>query len=202
MGHYLPISFLLVVLSILPFYLRFERRNMKAEEIVLVASLAALGAMGRVPFAAIPGVQPTSFIVIMAGLTLGAESGFVIGSTAAIVSNLFLGQGPWTPWQMLAWGSMGLAAGLLRRLPWMHRPWGRAAFGFVWGFLYGWIMNLWFVLGFLHPLSWQAFAGAFAASAYFDLSHALANATFLLLFGGKWSRILGRVVRKFGLLGE
>jgi len=198
--YYLPLSLLVLITSMVPFYRRFEKKKMTAEEIVFIASVSAIGAVGRVPFAALPGVQPTSFIVIMSGLTLGPQAGFIIGSTSAIVSNLFLGQGPWTPWQMMAWGLMGLTAGLFRHTSINKQTWFLAFFGFVWGFFHGWIMNLWFVIGFFNPLTWQVWLGAFAASFYFDLSHALTNATLLFLFSRRWKKIMGRMVSKFGLL--
>lgn len=78
--------------------------KIRAREIVMIAVLATIAAVSRVPFAPLPSVQPTSFVVIVAALVLGPEAGFMIGSTAALVSNFFLGQGPWTPWQMFCWG--------------------------------------------------------------------------------------------------
>lgn len=198
--HYLILSFAVMVLAAIPFYIRFETRSMKAEEIVFMASLTSLAAMGRIPFAALPGVQPSSFIIIMSGIMLGPESGFMIGSTTALTSNLFLGQGPWTPWQMMAWGLMGFSAGLLRNKGWVKQRLGLSLFGFLWGFLFGWIMNLWFLLGFFQPFTWQIWGSAFAASFYFDLAHALTNGVFLWYFSRHWRRILERTIRKYGLL--
>ena len=198
--HFLILSFVVLLLTAIPFYVRFETRAIKAEEIVLMASLASLAAVGRIPFAALPGVQPSSFIIIMSGIMLGPESGFMIGSTTALASNLFLGQGPWTPWQMMAWGLMGFSAGLLRKHAWMKRKGGLSILGFAWGFLFGWIMNLWFLLGFFQPLSWQIWVSAFVASFYFDLAHALTNALLLWSFSRHWRKVLERMIRKFGLL--
>jgi energy-coupling factor transport system substrate-specific component len=79
------------------------------------------------------------------GLVFGAESGFLVGAVAAIVSNIFLGKGPWTPWQMFAWGMMGMSAGLLRNTWWMMAMWGKLVFGFIRGYLFGWIMYLWII---------------------------------------------------------
>ena len=83
--------------------------------IALVATLAAMAALGRVAFAALPNVKPTTDIVLIAGYVLGGAPGFMVGAVAALASNLFFGQGPWTPWQMVAWGGVGLfGAGLAR----------------------------------------------------------------------------------------
>ena len=79
--------------------------------IALVATLAAMAALGRVAFAALPNVKPTTDIVLIAGYVLGGAPGFMVGAVAALVSNLFFGQGPWTPWQMVGWGGVGLFGG-------------------------------------------------------------------------------------------
>ena len=72
-----------------------------------------MAALGRVAFAALPNVKPTTDIVLISGYVLGGAPGFMVGAIAALASNLFFGQGPWTPWQMVAWGGVGLfGAGL------------------------------------------------------------------------------------------
>lgn len=184
----------------LPFFIRFEIREIAVREIVMLAMLAAIAAIGRVPFASLPSVQPTSFIIIMTGIVFGAESGFIVGAVAAIVSNIFLGQGPWTPWQMYAWGMMGMSAGLFRNVWWMKKLWGKATFGFIWGYLFGWFMNLWIIIGNLENFTWEFFIGIYVASLYFDLAHALSNVVFLIIFGASWIKILERFQKKYGLL--
>ncbi len=198
--QYLLLSFMMLGFAMLPFFIRFERKKLKPEEVILIALLAAIAAVSRVPFAPLPSVQPTSFVIIMAALVFGAEVGFLVGSIAAIVSNLFLGQGPWTPWQMFSWGMIGYTAGLLKDTAFMKSLLGKNIFGFIWGFLFGWIMNLWFLIGFLKELTWQAFVGAYLASFYFDLAHALSNVFFITVFSAMWLKILVRVQRKYGLL--
>src|SRR5690625_2661751 len=99
---YLLLSFVLIAMTMLQFFARFEIRKITSREIVILAILAAIAAVSRVPFAPLPSVQPTSFVIIITGLVFGAESGFIVGAVAAIVSNIFLGQVPWTPWQMSA----------------------------------------------------------------------------------------------------
>src|SRR4029453_10777268 len=98
--HYLLLSVILLFVTMLPFFARFERRTIEAREIVILAVLAAIAAVSRVPFAPLPSVQPTSFVIIIAAIVFGAESGFIIGAIAAVVSNIFLGQGPWRPGEL------------------------------------------------------------------------------------------------------
>jgi energy-coupling factor transport system substrate-specific component len=91
----------------------YERARPDARIIALVATLAAFSALGRIAFAAVPNVKPTTDIVLISGYALGPAPGFVVGALAGLTSNFFFGQGPWTPWQMAGWGMTGLAgAGL------------------------------------------------------------------------------------------
>lgn len=197
---YLLLSVMIIGCVMIPFFVRFEIRHITGREVVILAMLAAIAAIGRVPFASLPSVQPTSFIIIMTGLVFGAESGFIVGAVAAIVSNIFLGQGPWTPWQMFAWGAMGMSAGLLRHIWWMKKQWGLCIFGFVWGYLFGWFMNMWIIVSNLASFSWEYFIGIYITSIYFDLAHGLSNVFFIAVFAVSWKKILERFKRKYGLL--
>lgn len=202
-NSYLWVSFGLIIIAILLFILRFERRKVEPRELVLLAVLAAIAAASRIPFASIPSVQPTTFVIIMSGYVFGAESGLMIGAVAALASNMVLGQGPWTPWQMVAWGLVGLTAGLLRETRFMKSKLGRVLFGMLWGFLFGWIMNLWGFISLTQtggPLNLKAVLLYFSASATFDVMHSVSNVVFLLVFGDIWIKILTRFKRKYGLL--
>ncbi|NLC11889.1 MAG: ECF transporter S component [Firmicutes bacterium] len=196
-GYYLPLSLLLIVLSLIFLFVRFEKKHITPEAVVMIAALAGIAAVSRLPFASLPSVQPTSFVVIVSALVFGPEVGFMVGSAAALVSNLVLGQGPWTPWQMLAWGLMGLSAGYLKSSALMRSRAGRSAFGFIWGFLFGWFTNLSFILSFFGSFSWEFFLTTYAASFYFDLAHALSNAFFIILFSKQWQKILSRISVKY-----
>jgi energy-coupling factor transport system substrate-specific component len=93
----------------------YERERPTSRVLALVAALAALAVVGRLAFAALPNVKPTTDIVLFAGYSLGAVPGFAVGAITALVSNIFLSQGPWTAWQMVGWGGVGVAAALLAR---------------------------------------------------------------------------------------
>lgn len=198
---YLALSLLIILGTFLILFIRFERKKVRARELVLLAVLAAIAAVSRVPFASLPSVQPTTFVIIVSGLAFGGESGFVIGSLAAFVSNLFLGQGPWTPWQMMGWGLIGGGAGLLRNYKWFQSLWGLCLYGIVSGYLFGWLMNIWSLLS-LHLTNWKAILALYGSSFYFDTAHALSNVFFLLLFSKSWIKILLRFKRKYGLLDQ
>lgn len=198
--QYLMFGILLMAISMAPFLVRFEGKKLEAGEVVLVAMLAAIAAVSRVPFAALPSVQPTSFVIIMTGIIFGSETGFMVGAVSAIASNIFIGQGPWTPWQMFAWGLMGLTAGFLKHKALAGKKWITVAFGFVWGFVFGWIMDLSFIIGFIKPVTWKSVLGAFAASFYFNIAHAASNVFLISLFYKRWVKIMQRVKLKYGLL--
>ncbi|WP_368666324.1 ECF transporter S component [Ammoniphilus sp. CFH 90114] len=198
--QYLILSFVFVISALVPFLVRFEARKMEGREVVLIAILAAIAAVSRIPFAPIPSVQPTSFIIMMTAYVFGAETGFMVGALAALVSNMFLGQGPWTPWQMLAWGMIGFSTGMLKDTWLMKKMIGKILFGFLWGFLFGWMMNVTFIFSFLDDFSWSILLTTYMASVLFDFMHAISNVVFLLLFSTAWIKILERFKRKYGLL--
>src|SRR5689334_17379131 len=118
-------AFTLLGLALAAGFAWYERERPDARIVALVGTLAAFAALGRIAFAAVPNVKPTTDIVLISGYALGSGPGFAVGALAGLTSNFFFGQGPWTPWQMAAWGVVGLiGAGLggltrhrVRRIP-------------------------------------------------------------------------------------
>lgn len=111
--NYYLASLLVVVFTILPFFASFEGRRPQARELVVLAVVIAIAVAARAAFFWLPAFKPMTAVIIVAGVALGAGAGFMCGSLAAFTSNFLFGQGPWTPWQMLAYGIAGLVAGLL-----------------------------------------------------------------------------------------
>jgi len=170
-----------------------ERDPGSAHDLTLVATVAGLAAAGRVLFAPVPGVQPVTVIVAAAGAALGPRRGFAVGALAAIVSNMFLGQGPHTPWQMLAWGGCGAAAGLLRRF--LERRFVFATFTFVLGFAYGTLTDLWHWYTFW-PHTSAALTVVLGAGFAFNAAHAIGNLVLGLVAGPELRRVLTRHERR------
>jgi energy-coupling factor transport system substrate-specific component len=169
----------------------WERGPGGAREVALVGSFGAAAAAGRVLFAAIPNVQPVTTMTACAGIALGPRAGAAVGGLAAIVSNGFLGQGPWTPWQMLAWGLVGATGGaagpLLRR--------SRVAlivFCALWGFLFDAILNVVDLATFGPSWTWQAFWALEGRGIAFDIAHATGNAALAAVAGPALIRLLDR----------
>ena len=164
-----------------------------AKEVTVIATLAAAAAAGRVLMAPVPDVQPVTVIVVATGVALGARAGIGVGASAAFVSNFFLGQGLWTPWQMLAWGGCGavgaLAAPLLRR---------RIPFAIVCcllGFAFGFVLDVWNWYGF-YPHTWSSFIARQATGLPFDVAHATGNLVLALAAGPELRRLLERYGRR------
>ena len=110
--HYFT-STLVIIETMLPFFLSFESRKPQARELVTIAVMSAIGAASRAAFVFLPNFKPIMAIVMIAGIAFGPQTGFLTGALSAFASNFFFGQGPWTPWQMMAYGIGGFVAGLL-----------------------------------------------------------------------------------------
>src|SRR5436190_9728256 len=165
-----------------------------AKELALVATLGGAAAAGRVLFAAIPGVQPVTVIAVCAGAALGLRAGIAVGGVAALVSNFFLGQGIWTPWQMLAWGACGAAGALAA--PFLRRRIALAAFCFILGLAFSGFMDVWNWLAFYDQHTWATFLAVQARGFPFDLAHAVGNVVIALVAGPELRRVLDRYGRR------
>jgi len=189
------IATILVILAVIAFFFEFESAAISSKEIALVAMLGTISAVSRVPFAVIPNVQPCTYLIICSGYVFGPVAGFMVGAVTALVSNFFLGQGPWTPYQMFAWGLAGVSAAYIRRFG-LGRVW-LIIFGVIWGYLYGWIMNIWYWVAFIYPLTLRTFFVYQLTSIWFDTFHAIGNALLLGFFGMKTIAILERFKQRF-----
>ena len=110
--RYMVVSLALLVYTMVPFFMVFEKRKPKAREIVLIAMMAAITVCAQLFFHMVLPLQIGTALIIISGIALGPEAGFLIGATARFICNFYMGQGPWTPWQMFCWGLLGFLAGL------------------------------------------------------------------------------------------
>lgn len=193
---------LVALVAALPFFLRFEMQRPKPRDIMPVVVLSAFAAAGRIIFAAFPNFKPVSAIVIVSAISFGKQAGFLVGALAALASNMFFGQGPWTPWQMYAWGLIGYIAGVLHEAGVFRKPLFVYIYGFVSALLYGGILDSWNVVGYVYPFSWPAALVVYGAGLPFSLIHAVATVVFLLPIYAPWSRKFERIKRKFGIKGS
>ena len=188
---------ILAVLVCLALLSEFQSASTSSKEIALIAMLGTVSAVLRVPFAAVPSVQPCTYLIICSGYVFGPVAGFAVGAMTALVSNFFLGHGPWTLYQMLAWGFVGLSAGFLRRF--RLNKFLLIAIGIFWGYGYGLITNLWFWTSFVYPLTLKTLFLTQLNAIWFDSLHALGNAVFLGTLGTKTIDVLERFKKRFSI---
>ena len=182
------------------FFLVFEHRKPQARELILIAVLCAIGIAGRAAFLFLPNFKPVTALVILAGVALGGEAGFLVGALTMLLSNMYFQQGPWTPYQMFAMGIIGLLAGVLFRKGLLRR--GRLSlslFGGICAFvIYGGIMNPAAMLMYQPIPSWSLLAAYFVQGVPVDLVHAVSTFLFLWLLSQPMLKILDRIKTKYG----
>ena len=197
------VSLIIIVLSMLPFFLRFEKRKAGARELAVLAVMIAIGVAGRAAFCMTPQFKPVAAITIIAGVAFGCESGFIVGALIAFASNFIFGQGPWTPWQMEALGLMGFLSGLL-----FHRKDGRlpklmplVIFGFLGTLIvYGLIADSSTLFTAYSEITWKLALATYSAGLPMNLIHAAATVVFLLILAKPMLKKLNRIQVKYGLL--
>ena len=184
-------SFGLLGLALAAGFAWYERSKPSSRTVALVATLAALATLGRIAFAPLPNVKPTTDIVLIAGYVLGGAPGFTVGAVSAIASNVVFSEGPWTPWQMLGWGLVGIAGWLLSLRGGPRRRISMALACGIAGFGYGFVVDLYTWLGYSQHTFGQYLAVE-SASFPFNLAHAGGNVVFYLAFGPALVRALRR----------
>ena len=200
--RYYVMSLLLICEIILPFFLAFEGRKIKTGELVLISVLCSLAVLGRCAFYMLPQFKPTLAVVIVAGAVFGGETGFLVGAVSAFLSNIYFGQGPWTPWQMLACGMVGFFAGIIfKNLGAKKSRLALSVYGGVATVLiYGGILNPASVIMYEPQVTWQA-VGTFCLSGLpFDLVHAQSTVFFLWLIAEPMIKRLERIRTKYGFI--
>jgi len=195
-------SFALVLGALALAFWWYERSRPSAKLVAVVATLAALAALGRDAFVAIPDVKPITAIVLVSGLALGAGPGFAVGAIGGLASNILLGQGPWTPWQMLGWGLVGLIGAALR--PAFGRSPSRLAIALACAFsaeAFNLVADLstWTAAG-NHSL--RAYGVVLGSALVFDVTHVVASFAFGLAFGTVLLRMLQRVQARLTVTWE
>ncbi len=198
------ISLCIIILSMLPFFLVFENRRPQAREVVVIAVMAALAVAGRAAFFMLPQFKPVAAIVIIAGVGLGAEAGFLTGALAGFVSNFFFGQGPWTPWQMFAFGIVGFLGGLIfrkKRGKWKHfRLWLCIYGGLAVLVIYGFLLDTASVFMGMGEINQAAFLAMYASGFPMNVIHGGATVFFLAMLGEPMLAKLKRIRKKYGIL--
>lgn len=198
--RYGMISIIAAIIAILPFIMKYERRKPPAREVLFVAIMCALAISSRMLFAFVPAFKPITAIVIITGMMFGKEAGFLTGAMSAFISNIFFGQGPWTPFQMLSWGLIGYFAGVFNQHKQLEKAVPLYIYGALAGIVYSMIMDIWSVIsidGYFHI---ERYLLLLLSSLPFMLMYIVSNIIFLALLWKVMVRKLKRIKLKYGLL--
>lgn len=196
--HYAWISLSVAVVSCLPLFYAFERKESSSKELTVVAVLIALSSVGRFVFAWLPAFKPVTAITVIAAIWLGKETGFVVGSLSAVISNFYFGQGPWTPFQMLAWGILGLLGGILSK-PLLKSKIALCVFGAFSGIAYSLTMDIWTTLWADGYFNLSRYLASAVTALPVTVSYGVSNVIFLLALSNPIGKKLSRIKIKYGL---
>lgn len=190
--------FLFAFLACLPMLFHFERGKTDVRRIMLPAVMTALSVVGRLLFAALPSFKPVAAMVILSGMWLGSESGFMTGALTAVISNFWFGQGPWTPFQMLTWGIIGavsgIGSGILKKNRFLL-----CLFGGLSGLFYSLVMDIYTTVWAAGQFEWSVYCASVASSLPYTAVYIVSNILFLFLLGAPFGRKLERILVKYGL---
>lgn len=198
--NYYIVSVVILIASMLPFFVSYEQKKVTARDITLTATLIALAVVSRAAFYLIPQVKPIAAVVIVSAVCLGAHKGYIVGAFSAFVSNFIFGQGIWTPFQMVALGTVGLLAGLIFRWLKVNR-YTLSIVGFVLAtVVYGAIVDMSTVLSaYGNNVTLKGALSIYASGAVFSLVFGGATAVFLFLFGMPFITKIERISKKYGM---
>ncbi|MBQ2897003.1 MAG: ATP-binding cassette domain-containing protein [Clostridia bacterium] len=199
---YYFISLLIILETMIPFCMIFEQRKPKARELIVISVLCAIAVAGKAAFFMLPQFKPVVALVIIAGVTFGGETGFLVGAVSGFVSNFFFGQGPWTPWQMFAFGIIGFIAGIFFKKGFLRKTKASLCiFGFIATLvIYGGIMNPASVIMYQASPTKAMLIYAYIRGVPFDLIHGLSTAFFLWFISEPMIDKLERIKFKYGLI--
>ena len=199
---YYTTSLLIILETMIPFCMVFESRKPQARELIVISVLCAIAVAGRGAFFMLPHFKPVVALVIIAGVCFGGETGFLVGAVTGFVSNFFFGQGPWTPWQMFAFGIIGFIAGVLFKKGFLRKNrTSLCIFGFIATLIiYGGIMNPASVIMYQHNPTRDMLILAYAMGLPFDAIHALSTVLFLWFISKPMIDKLERIKVKYGLI--
>lgn len=187
----------LAVVALIPFFVSFEAAHLRARDLMPIVVMTALAVAGRLIFAPVPAIKPVTAIIIITGICFGREEGFITGALTMLVSNIFFGQGPWTPWQMFTMGLVGFLAGALANHGLLKYRIAIAIFGFAAVFLYGFILDTWTLVGFVAEANTTSIIATYTTGFFTNLASAIGTVIFLAPVAVSWPTMFGRIKEKY-----
>lgn len=198
--NYYVVSIALILSSIIMFLVRFENRSPSVAEISMIAVMCALAIVARISFFAVPNIKPMAALVIITGISLGAEAGFMTGMLSAFVSNFYFMQGAHTPFQMFALGVVGFFAGIVfSKVPVNKLSLSVYAIGAIL-VLYGGIVDINTLYYSMGENTWESIVTTYGLAFGFNLIHAISTAIFLMILHKPILNKLTRVKVKYNLI--
>ncbi len=197
--RYNLISVIVALVSCLPIFLSFESGKKTARELTVISAMIALTVVGRLIFAPVPGFKPVTAMTVIAGIAFGPQAGFMTGSMSALLSNIYFGQGPWTPFQMAAWGFIGLLAGLLFKRGRMPNIAVLLVYGAFSGAAFSLIMDIWTTFSAEGGFSLSRYLFYVVSALPFTAVYAVSNIVFLAVLTKPLLTKLNRIHIKYGV---
>ena len=198
-------SLIMIMLSMVSFFLSFEKRKPQAREIVTLAVMCAIAVASRAAFVMVPHFKPMTGIIMITAMAFGAEAGFLTGAISGFVSNFLFGQGPWTPWQMFAYGIAGFLAGLLAEKGWIRgdRKLSASVLGAVTVFcIVGPILDTSTLFTVTDEITKEFAAAIYLSGLPVNAVHAAATFVTVFLLGRPITEKLDRIKIKYGMMEE
>ncbi len=194
--NYAVLSIIIAVLCNIPFLLNFEKSKTNTREVVLIAVMVALTVVSRLIFAPLPSFKPVTAMVIITGIAFGGRAGYVTGAMSALLSDVFFGQGPWTPFQMFCWGVIGFFAGILfcdKKI----KLWAVVLYSIFSGVLFSVVMDIWTVIAIDNTFNFVRYGEVLLASIPFIAIYIVSNVVFILILTKPFMKKLTRIKLKF-----
>ena len=195
---YAYLSLVIVFISLAALFISFEKKENSARQLIVISIMCVLSIVGRLVFAVIPAFKPVTAIIILLSMYFGGEAGFICGAMTALISNFYFGQGPWTPYQMLAWGLVGLFAGLLA--PLLRRNLIiTCVYGALSGVIFSLIMDIQTAMWYTNEFNLAVYATKIGTSLPFTIIYAVSNVIFLLVLAKPIGKKIERLKIKYGI---
>lgn len=188
-----------VVILCAVLFVVFERKKINIRKLTVIGVITAVSIAGRFVFAATPGFKPLTAIVIIAGMYLGMDGGFFCGALTTLISNFYFGQGPWTAFQILVWGGIGVITGIMAK-PLKKSMVLTLLWGVVAGVLFSLLMDVYTVLWTLGEWSWGFYITAIGTALPYTIIYVVSNIIFLIALEKPFGRKINRIVEKYGIV--
>ena len=207
---------LLMPLMLVLVLVEFASGGLDSKQLAMLGVLTALNAVIRILGAGTSGIETAFFLIIIGAYVFGSGFGFLLGSGSLLVSALLMGGvGPWLPFQMMAAGLLGLAAGLLPKpkARWLELV-TLVTFAILGSYAYGALMTLWnwpFLLGVGTDISYLPGAGFFeniirffkyevlTGGLLWDTGRAITTSVLILITAPALLTTLKRAARRAGI---